>query len=160
METIGRSTGLRTPAEREFTLTGVIDAPREAVFNAVLDPSLIPQWWGPQSLTATVDFMDVRPGGEWRIVQSDAQGNQYASRGTYQEIDAPSRIEYTVGFEAMPDAAMVETVVFADQDGKTRVTFIDRFTDQEARDAALKSGMEEGVRESLERLSQLMAGKR
>lgn len=160
MEAIGRSTGLRTPAEREFTMTSIIDAPREAVFNAVLDPSLIPEWWGPQSLTATVDVMDARPGGEWRIVQRDAQGDQYASHGTYQEIDPPNRIEYTVEFEAMPGNVMVETVVFEDEDGKTRVTFIDRFADRETRDGALKSGMEEGARESLERFSQLMAGRR
>jgi uncharacterized protein YndB with AHSA1/START domain len=160
MEAIGRTTGLRTPAEREFTMTRVIDAPREAVFKAALDPTLIPQWWGPRRLTTTVMEMDTRPGGQWRFVQRDEQGKEYAFHGTYQEIDAPNRIEYTFEYEAMPGDVMVETVVFEDDGGKTRLTFIDRFSDQESRDAALKSGMEEGAVESMDRFEELMAGRR
>jgi uncharacterized protein YndB with AHSA1/START domain len=159
MEAIGRTTGLRTPAERQFTMTRVIDAPREAVFKATLDPILIPQWWGPRRLTTRVDRMDVRPGGEWRFVQRDEQGKEFAFRGTYQEVDAPNRVEYTFEYEAMPGDMMVETVVFADEEGKTRVTFTDRFADQETRDAAMKSGMEEGAVESMERFAELMAGR-
>jgi uncharacterized protein YndB with AHSA1/START domain len=160
MEAIGRTTGLRSPAEREFTLTRIVDAPREAVFKAALDPALIPQWWGPERLKTTVDMMDVRPGGEWRYVQRDEEGKEHAFHGTYQEIDPPNRIEYTFEYEAEPGDVMVETVIFEDAHGKTRVTFIDRFADQQAREMAMESGMEEGATESMERFAQLVAGRR
>lgn len=160
MEAIGRMTGLRTPAERQFTMTRVVDAPREVVFKALLDPALVPQWWGPASLTTRVEQMDTRPGGEWRFVQRDGEGKEYKFHGAYQEIDAPNRIEYTFEYEGTPGDVMVETVVLEDVDGKTRVTFTDLFADQQTRDAAMKSGMEAGATESMDRFSQLIAGRR
>jgi uncharacterized protein YndB with AHSA1/START domain len=159
MEAIGRMTGLRTPSEREFSMTRTIDAPREEVFKALLDPTLIPQWWGPRRLTTRVDHMETHPGGEWRFVQRDEQGKEYAFHGTYQEIDAPNRLEYTFEYEGMPGDVMVETVVLEDEDGKTRVRFVDLFADQRTRDTAMKSGMEEGATESMDRFEQLMAGR-
>ena len=160
MEAIGRQTGLKTPAEREFTMTSVIDAPREVVFKAAFDPALIPQWWGPHTLTTRVDHLELRPGGAWRFVQHDAQGKEHAFHGTYQEVDAPNRVEYTFEYEAMPGDVIVETVLFEDEGGKTRVTFIDHFADKETRDAAMKEGMEAGAKESMERFAALMAGRR
>jgi uncharacterized protein YndB with AHSA1/START domain len=160
MEAIGRGTGLRSAAEREFSMTRTIDAPREAIFKAILDPTLVPQWWGPARLTTRVDHMDAYPGGEWRFVQRDERGKEYAFHGTYQEIEAPNRLEYTFEYEGTPGDVMIETVVLEDVDGKTRVTFTDLFADQQTRDAAMKSGMEEGATESMDRFAQLMAGKR
>ncbi len=60
------------PGKQEIVITQVFDAPRERVFKTCTDPTLIPQWWGPRSLTTTVDAMDVRAGGIWRFVQRDA----------------------------------------------------------------------------------------
>jgi uncharacterized protein YndB with AHSA1/START domain len=57
------------PSDREITMTRVFDAPRELVLKLCTDPNLIPQCWGPRSLTTTVDKMDMRPGGVWRFVQ-------------------------------------------------------------------------------------------
>ena len=48
------------------------DAPRSLVFKAFTDRALIPQWWGPRGTTTVVDKMQVRPGGIWRFVNSDA----------------------------------------------------------------------------------------
>ncbi len=157
MEATGHTIRLSTSSECEVTMTRVFDAPREEVFRATLDPALIPEWWGPRTLTTVVDKLDAQLGGEWRFVQHDEQGKEHAFHGVYQEIDPPNRLEYTFEYEGMPGDVMVEIAVFEDIDGKTRMTVTDLFTSQEARDASLKAGMEQGATESMERFAELLA---
>ncbi len=80
-ETTVGTTRLTTPSEREIVSERVFDAPRERVFAAYTDPELIPQWWGPRRLTTIVDQMDVRPGGAWRFVSRDSNGEEHGFRG-------------------------------------------------------------------------------
>ncbi len=110
-------------------------------------------------MTTKVEKMEVRPGREWRFVQHDAQGNEFAFHGIYQEVTPPSRLVYTFVYEAQPDDTMVETVVFEEVDGKTRVTITDLFPSEQSRDAALRMGMEKGAEESMERFAELLGEK-
>src|SRR6266576_878291 len=50
------------------------------------------QRWGPRYLSTEVDQMDVRPGGQWRFINRDAQGTTYAFHGVYHEVLAPQRV--------------------------------------------------------------------
>jgi uncharacterized protein YndB with AHSA1/START domain len=144
-------------SDREVVMECVFDAPRGRVFKACTAPDLIPKWWGPASLTTTVEEMDVRPDGAWRYVQHDAAGNEYAFHGEYREVLAPERLVYTFEFEGMPGHVMLETVVFEEQDGKTKMTVTDLFGSVEDRDGTLQMGMEEGARESQDRFAALLA---
>jgi activator of Hsp90 ATPase-like protein len=66
--------------------------------------------------------MDVRPGGIWRFVQRDSDGNEYILNCSYHEIVPPKRLVYTFEFEGMPGYVTVETVTFEEEDGsKTRL---------------------------------------
>src|SRR3981081_556277 len=78
------------------------EAPRELVWKICNDPELRPQWWGPSILTTVVEKMDVRPGGEWRVIQKDPEGNEFAFRGVYLLVDPPSRTVNTFKFEGLP----------------------------------------------------------
>jgi len=158
MSTKNSSTSTLTmPSDREIVMTRVFDAPRELVFKAYTDPKLIPQWWGQRSTTTTVDKMDVRPGGVWRFVQRDADGNEYAFNGEYKEIVPPERLAYTFEFEGMPGHVLLETVTFEEQGGKTKVKVLSLFDSVEDRDGMLQSGMEAGANESNDRLAELLA---
>lgn len=53
--------------------------------------------------------------------------------------------------------ASMETTIFQDHDGGTQVTTISVFQTVEDRDDMLKSGMEEGKDESMDRLEELLA---
>ena len=145
------------PGKQEIIITRVFDAPRESVFKTYTDPDLIPQWWGPKNLTTTVDKMDVRPGGVWRFVQRDADGNEYAFNGVYHQIVPPERLVGTFEFEGMPGHVSLETVTLEDLKGKTKLTEKSVFQTVEDRDGMLKSGMEEGVAETMDRLAELIA---
>ena len=78
------------PGKSTIIATGVFDAPRQIVWEACTDPELVSQWWGPKSFKTTVEKMDARPGGLWRIVQRDAEGNEYAFRGFSTRLRSPS----------------------------------------------------------------------
>ena len=146
------------PGKQEIVITRVFDASRELVFKTSMDPNLIPKWWGPRSLTTTVDKMDVRPGGVWRYVQRDSDGNEFAFHGVYHEI-SPSRFVQTFEFEGMPGHVLLEICTFEDIDGKTKLTEKSVFESIEDRDGMLKSGMEEGAKETLDRLAVLVEKK-
>ena len=145
------------PGKQEVTITRVFEAPRELVFKTYIDPELIPQWWGPRRLTTTVDKMEVKPGGVWRFVQRDAEGNEFSFHGVYHEITASARLVYTFEYEGEPGHVSLETVQFEDQNGKTKLIDQVVFQSVEDRDGMVASGMEGGAQESMLRFDELLA---
>jgi uncharacterized protein YndB with AHSA1/START domain len=147
------------PGKQEILITREFDAPRELVFKAFTEPELLSQWWGPSYLSTRVDTMDVRPGGQWRFINRDAQGKEYAFHGVYHEILAPERIIDTFEFEGLPQTGHVslETLTLEElPGGRTRLTSQSVFRSVADRDGMLQSGMEEGVNESYDRLAELL----
>jgi uncharacterized protein YndB with AHSA1/START domain len=144
------------PSDREVVITRIFDAPRELVFRASTDPGLIPLWWGPKRYTTTVERMDVLPGGVWRFIQHDQDGNAYAFHGVYREIVPPKREVHTFEFEGMPGHVILETSIFEEFEGKTKLTVTDLFQSLEDRDGMFKTGMKEGATESMDRLEELL----
>ena len=140
-------------SDTELQITRTFEAPRDLVFRVVTDPAAIPQCWGLRAMTTTVDEMDVRPGGRWRFVSRDADGNEYAFRGEYREVVAPERIVQTFEFEGMPGAISLETMTLEERDGRTLVTAHSRYDSAEACAAHVDSGMEGGARETYDRLA-------
>lgn len=149
------------PGKQEITITREFDAPRELVFKAITDPKLVPQWWGPRYLTTVVDKMDVRPGGQWRFINRNAEGEEYAFHGVYHEILASERIIDTFEFEGLPETGHVtlETMKLEElPGGRTRLTTQSVFQSVIDRDATLQSGMEEGLSDTYNRLEELLKG--
>jgi uncharacterized protein YndB with AHSA1/START domain len=145
------------PGVQEVVMTRVFDAPRELVYKICNDPELRPQWWGPSGLITNVEKMDVRPGGEWRIVQKEPEGNEFAFRGVYHTVDAPSRVVNTFEYEGVPGHVALETATFEEIDGnKTRLTMQSVFQSLEDRDGMVASGMEGGASEGMDRLAELL----
>jgi uncharacterized protein YndB with AHSA1/START domain len=147
------------PSDLEIAMSRVFDAPRELVFKVCTDPNLVPQWWGPRSLTTKVDKMDVRPGGVWRFVQRGPDGNEYAFNGAYREIVPPERIVDTFEFEGMPGHVMLGIVTLEDVNGKTKVTEKSIFESVADRDGMIAAGMEDGDYETMDRLAELVEKK-
>ena len=150
---------ITTEAGKPFICTTrVFNAPRELVFEAMTNPKHIPNWWGPRYLTTEVDKFELRPGGLWRFVQRDQQGNIYAFHGVYHDITAPERTVSTCEFEGVPGHVVLETSQLeALPDGKTRLTTTSVFQSVEDRDGMVTSGMESGLRDSWDRLEELLA---
>jgi uncharacterized protein YndB with AHSA1/START domain len=152
----GFGTVFTTPSEQTLMLTRVFNAPRALVWKAVTDPALIAQWWGRRHSTTTVDQMDLRPGGGWRFVTRDPDGSEEAFHGEYREIVPPERLVQTFEWEGLPGHVSVETLTLEEQDGQTRMTATSSFPTVEDRDGMIASGMEEGARETWDRLAALV----
>ena len=147
------------PGKQEILIMREFDAPRELVFKACTDPKLISQWWGPRYLSTQVDMMDVRPGGQWRFINRDAEGNEFAFHGVYHEVLTPERIIDTFEFEGLPERGHVtlETMKLEElPGGRTRLTTQSVFQSVADRDGMLQSGMEEGVNDTYDRLAELL----
>ncbi|MGZ3952789.1 MAG: SRPBCC family protein [Flavisolibacter sp.] len=144
------------PGKHEIIITHVFDAPRDLVFKLYIDPESIPQWWGSRRLTTKVDRMEVRTGGRWRFIQHDPEGKEFAFHGVYHEIKRPERVVSTFEWEGMPGHVLMETIVFDDVEGKTKVTDSSVFQSVEDRDSMVKTGTEEGSYESGERFAEIL----
>jgi uncharacterized protein YndB with AHSA1/START domain len=116
-----------TPStERELTITRVFDAPPGLVFKAWTEPERLVRWSGPEGFTTTSCAMDVRPGGSYRSCIRSPEGTDHCMQGVYREIAEPERLVFTFAWEdaeGRPGREMLVTVTFAEDDGKTRMTF-------------------------------------
>src|SRR5256884_9836149 len=143
-------------SERELVTTHTFDAPRELVGKAWTDPKRTPRGWGPSRYSTIVDKMDVRPGGRWRFVQRDAEGNEFAFDGGCREGVPPKRLVGTVAYEGVPGQVLGEAATFEEIGGKTKLAQSSLFQNAEDLEGMLASGMEEGAAETMERFTELV----
>ena len=139
-------------------ITREFDAPPATVFRAHTDPELVARWLGPRRHEMRIDHYDCHTGGSYRYIHASG-GNEFAFHGSFHEVRPGELIVQTFTYDGMPDGVALEKVMFeALGGGRTRLTttsLVDSFQD---RDSFVASGMEEGVRESYERLDELLAG--
>jgi len=145
------------PGVPMIIITREFDAPRDLVFRAHTDPDLLVRWLGPRDLTLTIDQYEVRNGGTWRYVNTDAEGNTYGFHGVFHGDPSPDAIVQTMEFEGAPGHVCLQTVTLAERDGKTLLRAVSAFQSVQDRDAMVASGMERGVHDSHERLAELLA---
>lgn len=147
---------LTTPTDREIRVERIFNAPRDRVWRAYTDPTLVAQWWG-RGNKLDIERMEVEHGGHWRYVEHSPSGVD-GFEGRYREVKAPERIVYTFEWDGMPGYVSVSTTTFEDLgDGRTKVTATAIFHTSEERDGMLKSGMEGGLNQGYAALDRLLA---
>jgi uncharacterized protein YndB with AHSA1/START domain len=147
------ATTFATPSDREIVITRVVDAPRSLVFDAWTKPEHVPNWMlGPQDWTMPVCEIDLRPGGAWHFVWRRGDGTEMEMHGEYREVSPPERLVSTESWGGdWPET--LNTVELSEEDGKTTITCTVLYPSKEARDAALETGMKEGMSGSYDRLA-------
>jgi uncharacterized protein YndB with AHSA1/START domain len=147
-----------TPSDREIVITRVVDAPRRLVFDAFTNPARVPKWLtGPEGITMPVCEIDLRPGGRWRYVYRMPDGSEMTLQGTFREVTPPERVVHTETWgPEWPET--VNTLALTEIGGQTTITITLLYPSQEARDAALQSGMKDGMEQGFARLDELLAG--
>jgi len=151
---------ITTPTDREIAFTRVFDAPRELVFDAFTKPELLKRWmFGPDGWSLAVCEVDWQVGGKLRYVwRRDSNGTEMGMGGVVLEIVPPERLVATEKFdESWYPGEAVSTIVLVEDGGKTTLTQTIRYESREARDAVLRSPMEEGVAAGYDRLEKLLA---
>ena len=148
-----------TPTDRTIHIERIFDAPRERVWKAITDPTLVAQWWG-RGNKLVIEKFEPQRGGHWRFVEHSSDGT-HGFEGRYREVTPPERIVQTFEWDGMPGHVIVETMVLEDLgDGRTKLVNTSLFHTTEERDGMLQSGMEGGLNESYAALDRVLAGMR
>ncbi len=153
--------GTSDQSEREITITRLIDAPRELVFEAFTDAEHLAKWWGPEGFGVSAAESDPRPGGAFKIVMRGPDGVEYPVDGVYREVDPPTRLvteEAALGDDGRKLVEAVTTVTFADRDGKTEITLHARGVALTPEAVWMLGGMEAGWSQSLRCLEDVLTG--
>ena len=110
--------------ENGFTLTRVLDAPRERVWAEWTDPAAFADWFGGPEYEVPVEsvWLDVRPGGQWRATML-AGRREIPWTGEYLEVEEPERLVLSITDEPEPSSYDLVIVVLTDLgDGRTEMT--------------------------------------
>lgn len=145
------------PGRQDIVFRHVFDAPRAVVFRALTEPGLVANWYGPRIYETIVDELDPRPGGRWRFINRNAEGQEFGFRGVFHTV-TPELIIQTSEFEGVPGHVGLETATLTERDGKTTFEATALFPSVEDRDMNVANGMEGGARESYQRLEEVIAG--
>jgi uncharacterized protein YndB with AHSA1/START domain len=147
-----------TPSDLEITMTRVFNAPRNLVFDAWTKPELVKRWLlGPAGWTMPVCEIDLRIGGAYRFEWLGQDGTRMGMGGVYREIVIPERIVNTQLFDVdWTGGETLGTLLLTEQAGKTTLTNSVLYSSREARDAALRTRMAEGVEAGYARLDEIL----
>ncbi len=153
------------PSDREVVVTRSFKAPRALVFRAHTEPALVRRWMlGPPGWSMPVCEMDVRVGGNYRWRwRSDTDAKEFGFFGTFREVQPPSRLVHTerydpgtVGGGYPSGGEALVTTTFVEEGGITTLTTLIDFGSKEARDAAVKTGMTDGMELSYQLLDRVL----
>jgi uncharacterized protein YndB with AHSA1/START domain len=151
------------PNDRDVVVVRAFDAPRALVFDAWTKPALVRRWMlGYPGWTMPVCEMDARPGGKfkWRW-RNEENGSEFGFSGEFREVERPSRIVHVERFDPgnvggeMGEA--IVTSVLTETGGVTTLTMTIRYESKAVRDAALATGMTDGMEVSYQMLDELLA---
>jgi uncharacterized protein YndB with AHSA1/START domain len=86
------------PADFEFVIARVFEAPREQVWRAFSEPERLSSWWGPEGFTMKTCHIDFRPGGHFHYGLCSPDGLEMWGRFVYREMAEPERMVFIVSF--------------------------------------------------------------
>lgn len=153
------------PGDTQVKVVRAFNAPRDLVWKAYTTPALVQRWLlGPPGWTMPVCEMDVRPGGDFRWVwRADEGGQRFGFHGRFVEVAEPARIVHTeifdpgdVGGSMGESGESTVAVTLEEQDGVTTLTALIDYGSKEARDAAVSTGMTEGMEMSYKKLDEVL----
>jgi uncharacterized protein YndB with AHSA1/START domain len=149
---------VETVGEREILITRVFSAPRTLVWDAHTKPELLKRWLtGPPGWTFPVCEMDLKVGGKYRWVWRAPDGTEMGMGGVHLEIVMLERIVNTQLFDQdWTGGEAIGTLVFTESDGKTTLSDTIQYSSAAARDAVLKTPMEQGMGAGYDRLEELL----
>ena len=146
--------------DHELMVTRTINAPAQIVSEAWTKPEHLKRWWAPKSFGVSLFEceQDLRVGGAYRFAFGRDANSPEVFTGRYLELDPPARLVLTQVYERMAHVGeAVVTADFAEIQGGTHLTLRQLFPSKEALEGALASGMERGMRITLDQLDELVA---
>jgi uncharacterized protein YndB with AHSA1/START domain len=142
--------------ETSLRLERLIPSPPELLFALFTEPASLVQWWAPDGYAASIDALEVRPGGRWRILLRGADG-WIAASGAYRIVEPPRRLVFSWAWEDAAGIRGHETeivVTFEPAPGGTRLVLVQQHFDNEQ----TRDNHHRGWSASLDRIAAIAAG--
>jgi uncharacterized protein YndB with AHSA1/START domain len=126
------------PNELEIFITREFEAPIALVFDVFTNPEHVRKTFAPFGEDMAVCSIDLRVGGSYHFAMVTEDGTEMSFRGTYLEVEPPTRSVQTWLFDGWPDAEAVETMDLHETGGVTTLTWSLAFRDKAGRDHMTK----------------------
>ena len=153
----------KDPTTLTMTVTAEFSAPVERVWQLYADPRQLERWWGPPTYPATVVDHDLVPGGSVTYFMTGPEGDKHQGWWQVLAVDAPHSFEVRDGFAddtgtPNPDLpTMTLRFVLSEEGGVTQVVTTTTFPSLEAMEQLVNMGMEEGMREAMAQMDDVLA---
>ncbi len=145
-----------TNETRELSISRLINAPQELVWEAWTNPEHIRHWWGPVGFKSTISKMEVTEGGEWIFVMHGPDGTDYKNKHVYIKLEKPSLI--IMRHESFPPFVM--TARFEAKGTQTLVTLHSVFESASQLQEVIKVfKADEGMVQNITRMDEYITGK-
>ncbi len=120
---------------REVRIERIFQAPAEDVFDAWTSEEVLRRWLhaGPDWHTPSAE-VDLRIGGTVRVVMRRPDGGEVGCGGEYTTIERPDRLAFNWTFDHEPSNLQQIEMKFSEEDGGTRVLFVNSDISPELRD--------------------------
>jgi uncharacterized protein YndB with AHSA1/START domain len=126
------------PNDLEIVVTREFDAPIGLVFDVSTKPEHVRKTLAPFKEEVTECSIDLRVGGNYHFVFVTDDGTECSFRGTFLEVEPPTRTVQTWLFDGWPDAEAVESMDLHETDGVTKLTSRLAFRDKAGRNHMTK----------------------
>lgn len=164
MTTANSTAQVSLPSDTEVRVVRDFRAPRQLVWDAHIKTELFQRWIGGYpGWTMPVCEMDVRVGGKYQWRWRDEEGKEFGFYGEFREVVAPEKFVSAEFFDPgsfggeMSTNPTINRTTFSEENGVTTVVVLIQYDSKEARDAAIATGMTDGMEVSYARLDALVA---
>jgi uncharacterized protein YndB with AHSA1/START domain len=127
------SARIEFPDELQIVLTREFDAPIQLVFDVLTKPEHVIKTIAPYGEEVKVCEIDLRAGGNYHYVFVTSDGREMSFRGTFLEVEPPTRTVETWLYDGWPGVEAIETVELREADGVTKLTHTLAFRDKAGR---------------------------
>jgi uncharacterized protein YndB with AHSA1/START domain len=146
---------IELPNDLDVVITREFDAPIALVFDVLTKPEHVSKWFAPRGCEMKECSIDLRVGGNYHQVFVTGDGNECSFRGTYLEVEPPTRTVETWVFEGRPHLDAVETMDLHEAHGVTKLATTLTFRDKASRDEDIQGGFD-GVQNSFDQMADLL----
>lgn len=100
------------------------------LFDWLVQPNLIAQWFGPKHLSVESVQTDLRVGGQYAIALLKPDQQQLTIAGEYLEIKAPNSLVFSLQYQGLPSTppdSIVKMDISALAEGVSQLLFTQEF---------------------------------
>ncbi len=145
----GQQSVANPTADREISISRLLNAPIDLVWEVWTTPDHIKNWWGPNGFTNTIHQMDLQPGGEWNLTMHGPDGTDYKNKSVFKEIVKHKKIVFD---HFNPN--FIATIEFEAHGEKTQMNWHMLFESKDEFIRVVKTfKADEGLKQNIEKLN-------